>query len=111
MLTKGSRPALLHVEDVGLATQEVISISAASANQTSNPLPKEEHGLFTYYLLSALSGKADKNEDRFVTIKEIYDYVSMQVTRVAKRMGKEQTPVISPAMEDIKDISVSRVSN
>ena len=111
MLTKGSRPALLHVEDVGLATQEVISISAASANQTSNPLPKEEHGLFTYYLLSALSGKADKNEDRFVTIKEIYDYVSSQVTRVAKRMGKEQTPVISPAMEDIKDISVSRVSN
>jgi caspase domain-containing protein len=111
MLTKGSRPALLHVEDVGLATQEVISISAASSNQTSNPLPKEEHGLFTFYLLSALKGKADTNEDRFITIKEIYDYVSMQVTRVAKRMGKDQTPVISPAIEDIKDISVSRVNN
>jgi caspase domain-containing protein len=110
MLTKGARPALLNVEDVGLATQEVISISAATSSQTSNPLPKEEHGLFTYYLLRALKGKADENEDRFVTIKEIYQYVNKQVTRAARRMGREQTPVISPSLEDIKDISVSRVS-
>lgn len=110
MLTKGSRPALMRVEDVGLATQEVISIAAASNTQTSNPLPKEEHGLFTYYLLNALKGKADENEDRFVTIKEIYTYVNKQVQRAAKRMGKVQTPTISPAIEDIKDISVSRVA-
>jgi uncharacterized caspase-like protein len=109
MLTKGSRPALLKVEDVGLATQEVIAISAASNDQVSNPFPKEGHGLFTFYLLKALKGKADDNEDRFVTIKEIYDYVNRQVTRVARRMGKEQTPTISPALEDLKDISVSRV--
>jgi uncharacterized caspase-like protein len=110
MLTKGSRPALLKVEDVGLATQEVISIAAASSSQTSNSFPKEGHGLFTYYLLNALKGKADENEDRFVTIKEIYAYVNKQVTRTARRMGREQTPVISPSLEDIKDISVSRVA-
>ncbi len=109
MLTKGTRPALIKVEDVGLATQEVISISAATNDQVSNPLPREEHGLFTFYLLKALKGQADDNEDRFVTIKEIYDYVNRQVTRVARRMGKEQTPTISPALEDLKDISVSRV--
>jgi len=110
MLTKGTRPALLKVEDVGLATQEVISISAATSSQASNPLPKEGHGLFTYYLLRALKGKADVNEDRFVTIKEIYSYVNKQVTRAARRMGREQTPVISPSLDDIKDISVSRVA-
>jgi hypothetical protein len=109
MLTKGSRPALLKVEDIGLATQEVIAMTAATGGQTSNPLPREEHGLFTYYLLSALSGKADENEDRFITIKEIYTYVSRHVTRAARRMGREQTPFISPPMEDLKDISVSRV--
>jgi len=109
MLTKGSRPALLKVEDIGLATQEVIALTAATGGQTSNPLPKEEHGLFTYYLLRALSGKADENEDRFVTIKEIYTYVTRHVTRAARRMGREQTPFISPSMEDLKDISVSRV--
>jgi len=109
MLTKGTRPALIKVEAVGLATQEVISISAATNDQVSNPLPREEHGLFTFYLLKALKGQADDNEDRFVTIKEIYDYVNRQVTRVARRMGKEQTPTISPALEDLKDISVSRV--
>ncbi len=110
MLIKGSRPALLKVEDVGLATQEVISISAAANDQASNPLPKEGHGLFTYYLLKAFKGKADENEDRYVTIKEIYDYVNRQVTRVARRMGREQTPTISPALEDIKDVSVARVT-
>jgi hypothetical protein len=109
MLTKGSRPALLKVEDIGLATQEVIALTAATGGQTSNSLPKEEHGLFTYYLLSALSGKADENEDRFVTIKEIYNYVTRHVTSAARRMGREQTPFISPSMEDLKDISVSRV--
>jgi Caspase domain len=109
MLTKGSRPALLKVEDIGLATQEVIALTAATSGQTSNPLPKEEHGLFTYYLLKALNGKADENEDRFVTIKEIYNYVTKHVTRTARRMGREQTPYISPSMEDLKDISVSRV--
>ncbi len=109
MLIKGSRPALLRVEDVGLATQEVIAISAATNDQVSNPFPKEGHGLFTFYLLKALKGKADENEDRFVTIKEIYDYVNRMVIRAARRMGKEQTPTISPALEDLKDISVSRV--
>jgi uncharacterized caspase-like protein len=109
MLMKGSRPALLRVEDVAIATQEVIALTAATGGQTSNPLPKEGHGLFTYYLLNALSGKADENEDRFVTIKEIYTYVSRHVTRTARRMGREQTPFISPSMEDLKDISVSRV--
>jgi hypothetical protein len=109
MLTKGSRPALLRVEDIGLATQEVIALTAATGAQTSNSLSKEEHGLFTYYLLSALSGKADENEDRFVTIKEIYTYVTRHVTRAARRMGREQTPFITPSMEDLKDISVSRV--
>jgi uncharacterized caspase-like protein len=44
MLTKGSRPALLKVEDIGLATQEVIALSAAASNQTSNAFPEQEHG-------------------------------------------------------------------
>ena len=109
MLTKGSRPALLKVEDIGMATQEVIALTATTSGQTSNPFPKEEHGLFTYYLLNALSGKADENEDRFVTIKEIYTYVTRHVTRAARRMGKEQTPFISPSMGVLKDVSVSRV--
>jgi hypothetical protein len=110
MLTKGARPALLKVQNIGLATQELIALAAANGEQISNPYPEQEHGLFTYYLLKALSGDADSNEDRFVTIKEIYNYVSKHVTRVARRMGAEQTPVISPSLEDLKDISVSRVA-
>jgi uncharacterized caspase-like protein len=110
MLTKGARPALMKVQDIGLATQEVIALSAASSNQTSNAYPEKEQGLFTYYLLKALRGDADENEDRFVSIKEIYDYVSKNVTRAARRMGEEQTPVITPSLDILKDVSVSRVT-
>jgi len=109
MLTKGARPALIKVEDVRLASGRVISLSATTAGQISNPYPKEEHGLFTYYLLKALGGKADENEDNLVTIKEIYGYVNKHVTRVARRMGSEQTPMISPDLNNLKDVSVARV--
>jgi len=109
MLAKGTRPALIKVQNIELATQEVIAISAATTGQTSNSYPKEEHGLFTYYLLKALSGKADDNEDNRVTIKEIYSYVNKHVTRTARRMGSEQTPVISPDLDNLKDVSVARV--
>lgn len=109
MLAKGARPALIKVEDVQLASQNVIALSAATSGQISNPYPKEEHGLFTYYLLKALSGNADDNEDNLVTIKEIYTYVNKHVTRMARRMGSEQTPTISPDVDNLKDRSVARV--
>jgi hypothetical protein len=49
------------------------------------------HGVFTYYLLKGLRGGADRNEDRYVSILELYDYVSKQVNEATA--GK-QNPVL-----------------
>ena len=109
MLTKGARPALIHAEDVHLDSDEVVSISAATAEQTSNSYPEAKHGLFTYFLLRALKGEADADDDRWISVKEIFEYVENHVVRVSRRMGTEQTPTITPSMDTLKDIGVSRV--
>jgi hypothetical protein len=109
MLTKGARPALVHVEDVHLKTDSVVSLSASTSGQVSNAHPNTKHGLFTYFLLRAIRGEADENDDRWVSVKEVYEFVKNHVTRVSRRMGTEQTPVITPPLEKLKDIAISRV--
>lgn len=109
MLSKGSRPALIHVQNVNLKNNNVVSLSASSMGQTSNSYPETGHGLFTYYLLRALNGDADSDDDRWISIKEIFEYVNRNVSRVAKRIGAEQTPAITPALESLKDIAISKV--
>lgn len=109
MLAEGTRPALVHVDDVRLRSDDVIAFSASSAGQTSNSYPETSHGLFTYFLLRALKGEADADDDQWVSVKEIYDYVKTHVTRVSRRMGAEQTPIIMPSPDMLKDIAVSRV--
>lgn len=37
------------------------------------------HGVFTYYLLEGLRGKADTNRDRMVSVGELFRYVRQQV--------------------------------
>ncbi len=109
MLTKGARPALVHVKEVRLDSDAVVSLSAASAGQMSNIYPETKHGLFTYFLLRALKGEADADDDSWVSVKEVFEYVKGHVTRVSRRMGAEQIPVIMPSLDILKDIAVSRV--
>jgi uncharacterized caspase-like protein len=108
MLVKGARPALIHVENASIASNTIVALSASDAGQLSNMYPEEKHGLFTYYLLKALQGDADTNGDHWVSLKELYEYVKSNVSRVARRMGAEQTPVIMPSVEKLKDLAVSR---
>jgi uncharacterized caspase-like protein len=92
-----------------MASDAVVSMSATSAKQTSVSYKKAEHGLFTFFLLWALSGEADANNDRRVSVKEAYDYVSENVTNVAKREGRDQTPEITPSLNRLKNLNLSKV--
>ncbi len=109
MLAKGTRPALIHVKDVKLKKKKIVSLSATSVGQASNAYPETGHGLFTYYLLKGLSGDADADYDNWVTLKEVFSYVSGHVSKVARRLGAEQKPTITPSLEKLKDISMSKV--
>ena len=58
-------------------------------------ISKESHilgsGIFTHYLIAGLRGEADENKDKFITIRELYNYV---YPRVKKRLDNEQTAVL-----------------
>ena len=108
MLIKGARPALLHVENVRPLSSRIVSFNATSSDEVSLAFPEKGHGLFTYYLLKGLKGEADKDANGWTSIKELYSYVRTNVRRESRRLQSEQTPVIVPPSQEMKDIALSR---
>ena len=111
MLIKGARPALIHVAKVRPLTNRIISFNAPSSDEVSLAYPEKGHGLFTYYLLKGLKGEADKDGNGWTSIKELYSYVRANVRRESRRLQSEQTPVIVPPSEQVKDVTLSRCVN
>ena len=56
-----------------------VVLAASRASEVSAERPDMQHGVFTYYLLEGLRGKADLDGDNMITIDEIYNYVSQKV--------------------------------
>jgi len=79
---------------------KVTLLSSSSGTEVSGWNNDRLHGLFTYYLLRAFhdTKAVDKNNDRKVTVQEIYAYVASQqegVPYYARRnLGIEQTPTL-----------------
>jgi len=69
-------------------------ISASSGSQTSQEGAQwgGGHGVFTYFLLQGLSGKADYPQDGKITLGKLTQYVSEQVRRATR---SQQTPIVS----------------
>ena len=56
-----------------------VVLAASRSNEVSEERPDMRHGVFTYYLLEGLRGKADLDGDNMITIDELYNYVSQKV--------------------------------
>ena len=56
-----------------------VILTASRGNELSHESPKLKHGIFTYVLLKALHGSADRNGDGFITFNEVCDYVAREV--------------------------------
>ena len=70
-------------------------ITASEGTQEAAELPQLGHGVFTYFLLEGLKGKADSNLDNVVELWEIWQYLDKKVTDVARGAGCDQRPTIS----------------
>ena len=55
---------------------DVVLMLSSRSTQTSVESGVARGGLFTFFMLNGLRGKADRNHDKTVTIKELYHYVS-----------------------------------
>lgn len=67
-----------------------VIISASSANEVSQEWDEFKHGVFTYYLLEGLRGKADLDGDGLIDTEEVYRYVSKKVPAAT---GQQQNPI------------------
>ena len=67
-----------------------VIITASDANEVSMERDDMKHGVFTYYLLEGLRGKADFAKDGVITVDEVYRYIS---TKVPQATGQNQHPL------------------
>jgi hypothetical protein len=56
-------------------------ICASTAQQIAQEWREKEHGVFTYYLLEGLSGKADRSKKGFVTVDDLKTHVLHNLRR------------------------------
>ena len=67
-----------------------VVLTASRASEVSEERDALDHGVFTYYLLQGLGGKADLDGDGIITVDEIYTYVAQKVPEAT---GQNQHPV------------------
>jgi len=102
-----SEPNLVnqYLEDLSKTKEGIAVFTASAAGEVSQEYPEFSHGVFTYYLLKGLEGKADYNNDYTVTINELMQYVEEQVKR--KTHGA-QNPTRSQTEYD-KEMTISLI--
>lgn len=72
-------------------TEGVMLFLSSRTGETSQENPWADNGFFTQYLIKGMKGAADTDKDRIITAKEIFTYVSKNVSY---RTKKKQNPVM-----------------
>lgn len=85
-------------KELSTAREKEIRIASCNPDELSNEDERwgGGRGVFSYYLVNGLKGLADKNNDNYVTLSEIKNYVdsSIAADAVLKETRKKQTPVL-----------------
>jgi hypothetical protein len=69
--------------------------SASNFDQTSGTIQEAKQGMFSYYLMKGLEGKADGNQDKQITNGELIAYLKTNVSKEAFSQAREQDPMLS----------------
>ena len=98
-LIKGQNPIGIKVNPSANLTKTIV-FTAASGIQASNNSDQLKHGIFTYYLLSGLQGKADLDNNKKITVKELWKFLDKNVPLSAQRLlDRTQRPSLLPGLK------------
>ncbi|MBP8132209.1 MAG: SUMF1/EgtB/PvdO family nonheme iron enzyme [Candidatus Hydrogenedentes bacterium] len=86
---KLSKEALAEIESASSGT---VTLTSCGEQEQSYDMSETGHGAFTYFLLEALTGKADKDADNLISAHEAAYYTWEQTRRWAADQGFQQTP-------------------
>lgn len=96
MLISNASPIGIQVKNPAVSINNSLIVSASSGDQISSWYPEMRHGLFTYFLLKAIKGEADINNNGTLTLDELKLYLTDQnngIPYFARRLhNRIQTP-------------------
>ena len=95
LLLASARPVRISTSSDGDIPNNFTIFSASELNQISSGLEEAKHGIFSYYLMKGLEGKADANNDRKITNSELIAYMDTNVSEQASFLNRKQNPTLS----------------
>ncbi len=93
-LLASARPVRIVADDQDTPDNFTI-FSASQLDQISSGLDGAKHGIFSYYLMKGLEGKADTNKDKKITNGELIAYMDENVSQKASELGRQQNPSLA----------------
>ena len=91
-LLASARPIRILSSKVSNRPDNFTIFSAAKNEQISSGFKEARHGIFSYYLMKGLEGKADANKDKKITNGELHVYMDKHVSQKALELGRKQNP-------------------
>jgi len=101
VLARGTRPIVATMKDKELGTGKIAVLSSASGSQISSTYEEKQLGLFTFFFLKGLQGDADNNNDKKISLIELYEYLKPEVIKKARNNNREQEPQILPSTQQL----------
>jgi len=95
MLLASARPIRIVADDQEGIPDNFTIFTASKLDQISSGLKEAEHGIFSYYLMKGLEGKADSNKDKKITNGELLAYMDENVSQKASELGRQQNPSLA----------------
>jgi uncharacterized caspase-like protein len=93
-------------EEMNNAQPGIAYFLSSQAEEESLEVSTLHNSVFTYFVMRGLKGEANYNNDNVVTIKELFDYVYLNVTDYAAKLGKVQTPMLKGHFDPNLPVSV-----
>jgi hypothetical protein len=95
MLLASARPLRVIADDDEKLPDNFTIFSASENDQISSGLESAKHGIFSYYLMKGLEGKADLDQDGKLTNNELLTYLDNNVSEKALDLGRQQNPTLT----------------
>ncbi len=101
MLLASARPIRIVANEEESIPDNFTIFSASKLDQISSGLKEAKHGIFSYYLMKGLEGKADSNKDYKITNGELLAYMDLNVSQKAAELGRQQNPSLAGNPEQV----------
>ena len=95
MLLASARPIRIVADEQEGIPDNFTIFSASQLDQISSGLKDANHGIFSYYLMKGLEGKADTDKDYKITNGELLAYMDLNVSQKAAALGRQQNPSLA----------------